>query len=460
MTGGGVAAKETFGRAPGGSAARGKGAIDLAVLFALKIAVGAYVLSVGFTHVSDDDYARVVIAQQFAHHPALDPSGTSWLPFPFWVTGGAMLAYGRSLAVARGVAWALGALSVAAPYLAMRAVGCGRATAVGAIAVALALPWSAWLGVATVPEAMTACLVAAGAIAVSSPRARPAAACALLAASLSRYEAWPACLIFAVASLFAARREKEASKGSLIAIAVAVAGPLGWMTWNALAHGSAFHFVARVAAYRQAIGAAAVPLAEKLTAFPFALASTAAPVLALAAVGALALPFDAPLRRRWLPPLSAAVAILAFLVYGDVRDGAPTHHPERAVLPILWILVPFAADSLRALARRVAWGHPKREMWVFGLGVAAAVAWLALLPAQLRDAPGLSEAERRDAQIARGEELAASASPSESWTVAPCAYEHFALLAATGEPERFTILPPTHTPLTALCPHVEANVAH
>jgi hypothetical protein len=33
--------------------------------------------------VSDDDYARVVIAQRLSL--ALDPSGTSWLPFPFWL---------------------------------------------------------------------------------------------------------------------------------------------------------------------------------------------------------------------------------------------------------------------------------------------------------------------------------------------------------------------------------------
>ena len=41
--------------------------------------------------VSDDDYARVVIAEQWAHAPKLDPSGTSWLPLPLWLNGSAML---------------------------------------------------------------------------------------------------------------------------------------------------------------------------------------------------------------------------------------------------------------------------------------------------------------------------------------------------------------------------------
>ena len=52
-------------------------AIDALVLAALKLVLGAWVLHLGFTHVSDDDYARTVIAEQFAQAPKLDPSGTS-----------------------------------------------------------------------------------------------------------------------------------------------------------------------------------------------------------------------------------------------------------------------------------------------------------------------------------------------------------------------------------------------
>src|ERR1700722_16593767 len=107
----------------------------MALLFALKRAIGAVILRRGFTHVSDDDYARTVISQQFAHAPRLDPSGTSWLPLPFWIEGAAMMALGRTLAVARGVALVLGAASVVAPYLAMRAVGMQRGAALVATAV-------------------------------------------------------------------------------------------------------------------------------------------------------------------------------------------------------------------------------------------------------------------------------------------------------------------------------------
>jgi len=440
-------------------------AFDIALLWLAKWAIGAYVLHAGFTHVSDDDYARVVIAQTFAHAPTLDPSGTSWLPFPFWLTGGAMTLFGsRSLDTARAIAFTLGVASVALPYGAMRALRCGRATALGAVTLAMATPWSAWLGVATVPEAMTACLIAAGAMAAAagSRATQVGGAACLLVAALSRYEAWPACAVFAVAAVVRTRplRGGESSPTGLgrgaawLAFVLAILGPLAWMAWNAHAHGSPFHFLARVAAYRQAIGAASAPLAEKVVAFPCAVATTAPVIVGLTALGSIALFVDAEVRARWSWPLASAIAILAFLVYGDIRDGAPTHHPERAVLPILWILAPFAADSLRALAGRVAWARPAREMWVVGASVAGALAWGVTLPARLRAHPASAEDESREAQIARGEALRADPRIARL-TVTPCAYEHFALIAAFAAPERVDIAPCTHTVVTPSCPEVD-----
>jgi len=98
-----------------------RSALAALALVALKCAVSAWALHIGFTHVSDDDFARVTLAQAFAHAPQLDPTGTSWLPFPFWLNGGAMALFGRSLAVARGVA----VVSSAAPS-SCTARCCGR----------------------------------------------------------------------------------------------------------------------------------------------------------------------------------------------------------------------------------------------------------------------------------------------------------------------------------------------
>ena len=419
---------------------------DALVLMVAKLALGAWVLRQGFTHVSDDDYARTVIAEQFAHAPRLDPSATSWLPLPFWLEGSAMGVGGRTLEVARAVAVVLGAISVAAPYLAMRAVGVRRAAAMAATAIAMALPWNAWLGVATVPEGWFGAIVAAAAITLDREDARPWSAAALLAAALSRYEAWPVCALMAARALWppGSGRRREVASALL-----AMAGPVAWMVWNAHAHGSALHFVARVTTFRHAIGAADVPLSEKLLAYPRALLheTPEVAVLGLAGVAGLAHP---ALRARWRWAAAAALAILVFLEWGDARDGAPTHHPARALAAIWWILVGMGVDALATLGGRLATrSHRALALAVAG---AAAIAWCASLPGRWAAAPGESDAERRDGPIARGRDLRAR--DVLHVEVTPCAFEHFALLAAWGAPERATVSPRTNQPVTAACPFV------
>jgi len=430
--------------------------LDVVALATAKVALGAVVLHLGFSHVSDDDYARTVIAERFAHTPHLDPSATSWLPLPFWITGAAMMALGRSLEVARAVAIVLGALSVAVPYAAMRVAGVPRAASLAATAVAMALPWNAWLGVATVPEAWTGALAGAAMVAMVEPRARAWACGALLAASLSRYETWPACAVLAALCATAAMRGHRAR--NLVLGLLAIAGPLLWMLWNAHAHGSPLHFLARVGAFRRAIGAAEQPLPSKLLAYPLALLTETPEAAALGAVGAVGLCASPTLRRRWLGAAACVLATMMFLVAGDVRDGAPTHHPERALSPLWWVLVGMGADTIAAAA------HLKDARSRAGLGLltaragtgllaACALAWCVSLPSRWSRAPGETEVERRDIPIARGRDMRKRSAASAEIT--PCSFEHFALIAAWGRPEDARLLPSLHRPPTAECPLVD-----
>jgi hypothetical protein len=439
-----------------------RGDIALAcLLVALKLGIDALVLRAGFSHVSDDDYARTVIAQQFAHAPRLDPSGTSWLPFPFWVAGAWMLAFGRSLGTSRAIAVILGALGVAAPFGAMRAASVPRAAAALATSIAMALPWSAWLGVATVPDGWTGALIAAGAVAMIDDRARPWAAVALFIAALSRYEAWPACVVFAsfcatrVVASVRRRAVKDGPTGAPLVVRrevacalVALAGPALWMAWNVHAHGSALHFIARVSTFRRAIGAAQAPWLDKLLGYPRALLLETPEAAVLGACGGWALLRDDELRNRWRWAAASALAIVAFLIGGDLNDGAPTHHPARALGSVWWIFTAMGVDALR-----VAMGAARFSRRATTAAAAAvALGWLVSLPSRWAAAPGLSEPERRDMQIARGLELRARAAPVAEIT--PCQFEHFALMAAWGEPERARVHPRTQQPLTIDCPLV------
>jgi hypothetical protein len=74
------------------------------------------------------------------------------------------------------------------------------------------------------------------------------------------------------------------------------------------------------------------------------------------------------------------------------------------------------------------------------------------LPSRWAAAPGLGDLERRDVQIARGLDLRARAAPAAEIT--PCQFEHFALIAAWGEPERAQVHPRTGQPMTIDCPLV------
>ena len=147
--------------APGREAGRANGARsarDLAVVVLAKVAVSALVLAAGFRAVSDDDFSRVVLAQAWAHAPRLDPTGSSWLPVPFWLNGALFRVFGPTLDVARAIAFVLGAVSAALVYVAALWITGDRRAAVPGALLAAVFPWSACLGVATVPELPAAAL--------------------------------------------------------------------------------------------------------------------------------------------------------------------------------------------------------------------------------------------------------------------------------------------------------------
>jgi len=210
-------------------------------------------------------------------------------------------------------------------------------------------PWSAWLGVATVPEALTACLVVAGALSVTVRRAHGWGAGALLVASLSRYEAWPVAAVFAAGCLWSARAPPRRARAvDLVAAGVSLLGPVAWVLWNAHAHGDPLHFLARVAAYRQRLGGAGTWML-----YPRAMGEAAPEVAVLACVGGAAVLLDPTLRARWAGPVAAVAALLVFLAIGELHDGAPTHHPERALVAVMWIVTACSLDGVVSLTRRV-----------------------------------------------------------------------------------------------------------
>jgi hypothetical protein len=454
---------------------------DVVIIAGLHAFACAWARSAGFDHVSDDDFSRVTIAQAIAHAPKLDPSGTSWLPFPFWITGGLMALVGRSLDAARAIAILLSSLAAAMPYLALRAAGVVRGRAFLATAFAFITPWCIWLGATTVPESFTASLAAAGVIGAAAVLGRerppevdesvislddlglliPAAprapvkafilsALVLLVATLSRYEPWPVAAVVAISFAVGAVGTDRARRPLLIGAAVLCAlGPLLWMAWNAHAHDGPLHFFRRVSTFKRAIGDGATSTTDALLLYP-KLLFTSRPEVAIPTVFLLVPALrDEKLRRRWAMPLLCVITQLVFLAYGNARDGAPAHHPERALLGTLVLLALFVGDA----GPSILIGLVRTGLRFAAKAAAAciAVAWV-VATARNFDMPGNDPSEDRKDAIARGEKLRAEG--AAAIVVTPCAFEHFALIAAYGSPENAEIRDRLVT-VHMECPQVE-----
>jgi len=343
--------------------------LDAFLLVSARLLVSLVVWWSGFRAISDDDYARVVIAQKFASAPALDPSGTSWLPFPFWLQGSAMLLFGPELSTAVGVAWVSGAASTLLVWLAARTLGLTRRAAFFAAILASGLAYSAWLGVATVPELLTAGLTLYGAATLAVPvtatlavpvtatlavplhltllrSERAWGAVALCCATLSRYETWPVAAVFAVLSISDARRagrDSQARRGAALCALVASAGMLLWLAHGVARHNNATFFVERVANYQKALGGHDFDAWAALSRHPGFLFEYAPALMVMAVLG-LGLARFAPRSQLdsaqlapLVRPLLACASLFAFLVVGDLRGAGATHHPARTLLPI-WFL--------------------------------------------------------------------------------------------------------------------------
>ncbi|MFZ5893244.1 MAG: hypothetical protein ACOY0T_19445 [Myxococcota bacterium] len=402
--------------------------MDAVGLVLLKAGVSVAVLASGFRAVSDDDYARVTIAERFADAPQIDPTGTSWLPLPFYVYGAALRVFGNSLTIATALAVVLGVVSALLCWSAARIARLSRCAAFAAGAICALLPYSAYLGAAPVPEAPTAALCVLGAATLGRiGNLRVLGAAALFAACASRYEAWAVAIAFTAFTLRDAVRTRE--RHLWLAAALAALFPVMWLLHGIVRHGDAMFFIARVTAYRAAL-AGTESLLERWLRTPRGLA-LGEPELAVAFfLGALPLTLmQRGFRSRALQRLLVALAALVvLLMLGDVRGSAPTHHGERALLAVWFGMVLVSARAAEFVVT-LPW-KPK--------GFAMLWAVLLLLAVRVRqEFPREPFVNRSDAvaigQRARERAFERLAIDSED-------YAFFAIQAAFGHPARTTVL--------------------
>jgi hypothetical protein len=427
-------------------------------LVAIKAAVSAGMLWSGFRSISDDDFARVTIAQTFARHPSLDPSGTSWLPLPFWVYGGAMTCFGSAITTARVTAVVLGVAAVLLVWRAARALESSRPAAFIAAVLAACVPHSAYYGTAMVPDYPTAALAlfAAATMASRRPTSRLLGAGAACAATLCRYETWPiaiATLVFAGFDAFNTWRgghRSEATRGSpefpdprpyLAAALIAPSGIIAWLLHGVWHHGNALFFVKRVAAYRRALGGSALDATARLLKVPTAIVRgepelTVLLLATFAAVG-FCLGRSGWRGRGWMRPAIALLSLAAFLIIGDWLDGAPTHHEDRTLLSIwlgMTLLIGELASRCWFVGDTEAHDTTRRRV-AFGAVACATLATAALRSHVVPNEPFVD----RELEVAIGEIARLVVPPEENVAVYTEDFGYFAVLAALGRPKAFPL---------------------
>jgi Dolichyl-phosphate-mannose-protein mannosyltransferase len=329
---------------------------DALLVALLRVVLSLACLASGFRAVSDDDYARIVIAAELAARPSLDPSGTSWLPLPFWLYGAPMWLFGDSLTTARGVALVLGSLSALLVWLSARWLGMPPRTALfGALAATL-LPYGTWLSAATVPEAPCAALVLLGAVSLARPewKLRAAGGLALGAACFCRYEAWGPAGVLALVSVVDALRTRQPRW--LLAVGFAMTPIVLWLLHGVVRHGDALFFVERVTQYRAALGRGASGWGSAWLSTLLAIPRFEPELFAVFGV-ALVLSLsrgESPFSGVAWRPVAVLAALLLLLIAADARGGSATHHPERSLLPVFWFLALVTAGLVSNLALTLA----------------------------------------------------------------------------------------------------------
>lgn len=396
--------------------------------------------------ISDDDYSRVVLAQQFAETPHLDPSGTSWLPFPFWINGVFMMVFGATLEVARACALFLSLAGGGLLFWAILSTGLALPLTSAITLSCLLLPSSLWLGVATVPEFPTAVLVTVAALSLTAPvrsAARVIGALSLSAATASRYETWPVAIVFFLWCCYDElrlpldSRSRASGTPPAMTTVLSVAFPCLWLLHGAVAHSDPLFFVKRVADYKRALGDDLPDILALFSGYPAALVSSEPLPLTLVAIICMSLAL-----LKWTKIDGAALAtntqillvragsvilaLLVFLIVGDAQGGAPTHHPERALLSF-WLILLVAAGHLIATRMR-----PKLASLVFVVLLCGSH-YLRPLTGRIR------ESRNRSAEEAIGRHLRAlpKHTPVALWTDD---FGYFAVMAAASHPSRFSVL--------------------
>jgi len=301
----------------------------------------------GFFAISDDDFARIGIAQQFAHAPSLDPSGSSWLPF--WLLGSWLKVFGLSLKAAQWCGFVFSLLSVGLYWVAVHWFGFSMRATFWACLGLTVLPLSLALGLACVPEGYTAalCLLAVASTLAFTVSQRGVGALAVFAATLCRYETWPIAGLFAGLVLCDVLT-KRLPRRALWFAGLSLLGIAGWLLHGAINQHDALFFLARVNQYRHALEGTASQGSSTLNSalsYPALIFRSQPEVSVVLVLGLLFNPALKDFLGRYKRAFGFVGVLSLFLIVGELSHSGATHHLERPLLTVWLLMIVMSVDA-------------------------------------------------------------------------------------------------------------------
>lgn len=290
-----------------------------------------------------------------------------WPPLQYAIIGAVFAALapyfpGSHITVPIAVNQFLFVPSVAVLYFATMRIG-GRRAAVVACLLAALMTYDVWIGLSAQPEPILVLLtVALGyvlLVSVQRPCKRHLIAMGIIACLLqaTHYSGWfasiPAVGYLGYVALATVRRDPKqvaVSASAALGLVLSVGFAASWMVANHLAYGDPLQFL-RWTHYTHQVFSW-MPVATRWLSVPLA-TFDAEPILAAAALAVV--PFAMRGSRGHLIYLLPAFSTAVFLTAANVLLLGPTRYMPRAMLPIIWSVLPFVGAGLVRVGGAVGW---------------------------------------------------------------------------------------------------------
>jgi hypothetical protein len=332
----------------------------VALLLLVKLLFEFSVFVNGFRSMGPDDFAKILISQDWAHAPFFASPNYVWLPLEFWILGTSLRIWENPYFVSLLVNSLFSVLAVTIFYKLTKLLF-GSTIALISMSIAIFLPWVVWLSISCPGDSMSHFLGFLGLFWLFKWRRSGKdkhlflSSLSFLVFTMARQYGWFFSFIFSLHLLwqvFLNRSEGNNRVRLFLAAVIPWLFPILWFTLNYIHYGDVFHFLGWFHKYVAQTGGEPLilqPLVVRVFQYPFYIFITS-PLISVLSLVALSQIVRRKDGNRSLY-LLFIVGYLCLLIAWSVQSGRATgFYPQRYVLIPVMLLIPFVSHLIYMLA--------------------------------------------------------------------------------------------------------------